>query len=275
MTFSFHVKRPYHIPALSIETDCPNIYKLYQLWEGAYLFPGVLEDSLKASISREGNSYCLTIENDVYRTEQPMELLQELYRDRLMIEEAYFPLHGGAVACGQSSGSRSAVVFAGATGKGKTTLTAYLAMRGYSYITDDIVFIRKKDCQVFSYPKPVHLRPGGHAALAAQGLSLPDMDYANTADPRYCYTPENVQEEPLPLRAVYFTAFGEQNRMEPLSSSDALERLLKSPVHQQKLSGAYLGFLIGLVQKVVCAELWYRDFSYVEEVLQGEVDCSE
>lgn len=71
-------------------------------------------------------------------------------------------LHAGAVAR-----DGAVVVIAGASGRGKSTLTAALVQRGFAYLTDEVVALDPATWTVLPYPKPLDL---GRAALELLGL---------------------------------------------------------------------------------------------------------
>lgn len=60
-----------------------------------------------------------------------------------------------------------AVVMAGPTESGKSTLAAGLALRGLAYLTDEVVEIDPVDLTVAPYPKPPSIDPGAWPVLEA------------------------------------------------------------------------------------------------------------
>jgi hypothetical protein len=69
-------------------------------------------------------------------------------------------LHG-AVA---TKGGR-AVVIAASANAGKTTTVAHLVARGWGYVTDESVRLSQQTAIVSGFPKPVSIKPGGHAQV--------------------------------------------------------------------------------------------------------------
>lgn len=84
------------------------------------------------------------------------ELVTAVNRKRLDDGASRLHLHAGLVAK-----DGAAVLVAGASGKGKTTLVTTLALRGWVYLTDEAVSIALGDPLARSFPKPVTLKQPG------------------------------------------------------------------------------------------------------------------
>jgi hypothetical protein len=74
-------------------------------------------------------------------------------------------LHAGAVERGGV-----VVAIAGDSGRGKSTLTARLVQRGWSYLTDEVVVLDAASLDVVSFPEPLDLDVSARALL---GLARP------------------------------------------------------------------------------------------------------
>ena len=85
----------------------------------------------------------------------------------------HFPVHAGCVARGGR-----AIVVAGASGMGKSTLVSQLATRGWMLLSDEIAPITRSPGHVDPYPLRVGLRPGPSQALASQD-DAPSVRTAN------------------------------------------------------------------------------------------------
>lgn len=84
------------------------------------------------------------------------ELVTVVNRKRLDAGVGRLHLHAGLVAR-----DGAAVLIAGASGKGKTTLVTTLALRRWVYLTDEAVSIGLGDPTARSFPKPVTLKHPG------------------------------------------------------------------------------------------------------------------
>ena len=78
-------------------------------------------------------------------------------------------LHAGAVARGDD-----VVVIAGASGRGKSTLTAALVRDGFDYLTDELVAIDPTELVARAYAKPIDLDQASHDLLEIEPI-VPDV----------------------------------------------------------------------------------------------------
>ncbi len=85
-------------------------------------------------------------ENHMYLTAEP--------------KEGLISLHGAAVAK-----NGRAVLMLAPTHSGKSTLAAFMYMRGYDLITDDEIYISSRDMRVLTADKDILLREGGARVL--------------------------------------------------------------------------------------------------------------
>lgn len=65
----------------------------------------------------------------------------------------FVPLHAGAVTRGGVT-----LLLPGPAGAGKTTLTTLMIMRGWSYMSDDLVPIDERSLRAHPFPKPLNVR---------------------------------------------------------------------------------------------------------------------
>lgn len=163
-------------------------------------------------------------------------------------------LHGSAV---QDADSGLALV--GASGMGKSTLSALMCRTGSALITDDVLVVQPVGDGMVC-------RSGGRESRLRAGAAYLVADRAHdvraTADGRTAYAPESVATDRLPLRAVaipYPTREVETVSAEWLTPRAALLELLRFPrimgwVEPLVLS-QHFSFLGRLVQSVPVARL--------------------
>lgn len=105
-------------------------------------------------------------------------------------------LHGGAVVIdGQG------VTFVGASGAGKTTLTARAVLDGADYLCDEVTAIDRV-AVLRAYPRPLGLRRVGAEAL---GIRIPDGPFASTYPMRV--SEHGSTGDRAALRAIFLVSF--------------------------------------------------------------------
>lgn len=101
----------------------------------------------------------------------PLQMIENLMYLTLIPQDGILGLHGAAVAKGNTS-----FLLLAETMAGKSTLTAFLCMCGFEYLTDDEIYISEESLLLQPVYKPLSLRPAAVAVLkAACGA---DADFA-------------------------------------------------------------------------------------------------
>ncbi|HEX4739376.1 MAG TPA: hypothetical protein VH331_17650 [Allosphingosinicella sp.] len=133
-------------------------------------------------------------------------------------------MHGAAVA--RDGG---AILIPGASGAGKSTLAAFLAARGYHYLSDDLIALRA-DGRVMPWPTPFSIKRGSWPVLRPLYPELDDLDEIHLLNRRIKFVPvgrDPWATPPQPVRAIVFPDYGQTKEpvVEPVAPLDALARL--------------------------------------------------
>jgi len=131
------------------------------------------------------------------------------------------------------------IAFVGDTGRGKSTLAASLAQRGFGLVTDDCLVVRERGRDFWVFPSYPGLRvlPETLLALFDGELKLPAVaHYTRKKRLGPVNSPLTFETEPKPLRKIYF--LGKPGAGEPLgeaqtflmsmSARDGLVELIRS-----------------------------------------------
>ena len=169
-------------------------------------------------------------------------------------------LHAASVGIGDS-----AVLIAGSTGSGKTSLAAWLVSRGFDFLSDEIAVAA--DGRVFTFPRPLltksrsdaviellKLHAGATATAAGPGaaLSIPGSR-PRTTTPGLLVFPRFEPAAPL--------------RLGPLSAGRALLRLMEANLNARNLPDHGLAVLRDMAAKVPALEIRFPGFDALENVL--------
>ena len=118
--------------------------------------PQMVEIAEVAMASAPGGGYRLHgrgHDQTFVRLDDALDVLPSLVNRLVAGAAAPLALHAGAVR----SPEGRVVVLAGASGTGKSTLTAALVRAGWDYVTDEAAGIRPGHLEVVGYPKPLAL----------------------------------------------------------------------------------------------------------------------
>jgi hypothetical protein len=141
-------------------------------------------------------------------------------------------LHASAVTLPEG-----VIAFLGDTGRGKSTLAASLAQRGFGLVTDDCLVVRERGRDFWGFPSYPGLRvlPDTLSALFNRELNLPQVaHYTQKMRLRPDHAPLAFEAQPKPLRKIYFLGepkTGEdQALITPVSTRDGLVQLIGAVV---------------------------------------------
>ena len=173
-------------------------------------------------------------------------------------------LHGGAVA-----GPDGAVLLPGASGAGKTTLTAWLIAHGWRYLTDELAFVATGLAVVHGLARPLHLKQLAIPAVRA----FADLDARADADDTL-ETPSSLLVQPSRLSGdtpagptridrLVFPRYqpGADDALTRLSPAEAGLRLMACLINARNLDGDGFPAATRLARQCPAYELRYGHFS--------------
>ncbi|MHC4197747.1 MAG: hypothetical protein ACYSRP_07535 [Planctomycetota bacterium] len=154
-----------------------------------------------------------------------------------------------------------AVAFCAHQGMGKSTMAAWLAVRGHALVSDDLTrFDIPVQGQLTIYPSAPRLKLW-RDALSALEWSSEELERDHFRFEKFYLPWTGVrQQQPLPLRAIYLLEWGEWN-ITRLSGGTALHRFVSAATHRGALLepmgqlGAYWHQCLELVSRVPVWEL--------------------
>lgn len=199
-----------------------------------------------------------------FTTPYPLQYIDEILHENAHYDDAILALHGAAVEW-----QEKAYLFLAATTTGKTTLASYLIAKGFGYVTEDCILIDCSTLSVHPCTAPVHLREGGLNVLKSLGCAPENLvEFDDTAQMRYAFTPEKCITETLPIGGIFFIErTEEENEVISLTANEKLYELMHSPITEYPVTGDYLRLLTRLSGKN-CRRIRYCDMAYVAEVIR-------
>jgi hypothetical protein len=187
----------------------------------------------------------------------------------LCYQRGFFLIHASAVRIGSE-----AVIFCGQAGRGKSTLAAQLAARGYALVGDDVCRLDLPSLgSAVVYPAPPRMKLWSDA-LGDLGWSTRQLAPDHLRDGKFHLSlPGASLAEPLTVRAVYLLAWGELGIRE-VHGTAAFHGFLSAAAYrtemleQMDLMGAYCLLCMDFLRLVPLAELTRpRDFTVTARTL--------
>lgn len=217
------------------------------------------QPELHWSIHRDGEPCELQLRDDAVIVQQQWEF------NRLLIERQPTVIHAAAVAR-----HGNAMLLAGRSHSGKTTLAAWLAAHhGYEYATDEASAI-DVDGAVMPYPRPLGLRPESPMARPTSGTAqrfMPDEVLVPVSD-----VGGVVARTAWPAQLIVFPHFQPESdvRVASVSQADALERLAHLTPGLVRHGGRVFSRLARLVVAARAIDVTYP---YVGAAAEAIVEC--
>jgi len=187
----------------------------------------------------------------------------------LCYQRGLFAIHASAVQVGYE-----AVLFCAHQGKGKSTMTAWLAAHGHSLLSDDLCCIKMpQGGRPAVYPSTQRFRLWSDA-LEALGWNSDQLERDHFRFDKFLLPWSGaVSEQPLPLRAIYLLEWGEDN-LQRLNGMNGLQQFVAAATYRGELlrqmgqSGSYWQSCLQLLQKVPLWALTRRkDLTMMDNVV--------
>ena len=187
------------------------------------------------------------------------------YRGDLVLHASGVAANGGVLA------------FAGPTGRGKSTLAASFARKGYRFLTDDGLILDRKGEQYLVRPNVPHFRLRDDSEAAIFGREAEGDDTGKRRIAASHALP--FQKTPAPLRAIYLLGDGAASAVEivELKPSAALSMLIAHSfmldVDDRPRVRGHFDRLAELACSVPCFTLDFpRDYGYLPETMAAILD---
>ena len=241
------------------ESICIGLTLKYGKYATIYTGEETPDNTIEAYTNENG--YTVKYKNEIYYVTSAIQAIIELIGKNRKYDESVYAMHGAAI---EKDGQ--AYLFLARTGTGKTTLTAYLTLNGFGYITDDCILVHKDNLNISPCSTPIQMREGGLKVLKSY---FPDFDEElKQVSDRYALFPNKCVETVLPIKKIFFIDRTDLNEIRELPSIDKNQLLLKSSLTGHKLSADILRF-VSKLSKVKCYELKYKDLDFVLGVINN------
>jgi len=190
----------------------------------------------------------------------------------LLKRRGLFGLHTSALSI-----DGKAVLFAGDSGAGKSTLMVTLVRKGFGYLGDDMVFLRKgpHGMRVLGFPDEIDLTDETIALFNELDhlMSLPKSEgwHKRQVRPEQLY-PGKMVSECKPGLLIFPKISGKASSvLKPMNSTEALLQLLSNIIRTDSASSQnHLDALTALVKESKCYRLETgRDFDALPELFRG------
>jgi len=163
----------------------------------------------------------------------------------------------------------------GRIASGKTTLSAWLATRGFDFLSDELIFVPTGSTTLHALTRPLNVKSPSRSVLrpyfdfdrqAAQLLSTPRGDLI----PVELLRPQNELSAPA-LHTIILPHYAPAAhfKLEPLSPARAAFTLIETVVNARNLPDQGMPELARLARAVPAQQLIYSDFAQIADRLEA------
>ena len=168
------------------------------------------------------------------------------------------------------------ILLPGSTGKGKSTLVAWLLRHGYDYLTDELVFIPDEEIlKGYGLSRPLTLKRAARPLLNDLfQVSTGTCGIKSTASvdlvPHEVFGKGNALSE-IPISTVIFPSFHTSALFElrRLSKAEAGLELMQCLINARNLPEHGFPNVINLTRSFPAYQMRYADFSTVESAIRS------
>ena len=180
-------------------------------------------------------------------------------------------LHTGAVAR-----DRRVLLIPGQSGAGKSTLTAWLCSRGFTYLTDELVFLPAAEPRTHSFTRPLHIKPGAREAVKAMlaGGDVFEDDHGMIVPHRAINPSFHPVESPPSVLLFPTYRMGASLMVERLSPARAGALLMACDVNGRNLADHGFGQLMAVARSAPAYRLVYGGFDGLEVTIAALLPAS-
>lgn len=166
------------------------------------------------------------------------------------------------------------LILPGASGAGKTTLTAWLLTKGFGYLTDELVFVPWQTNAIHTFPRPLNLKRPARAVLqnhldwAKYEADILSTGYADLVPPQLLTQTSPVAQAELGL--ILFPRYrpGATFELRPLSRAQTGLALMQNLINARNLPQHGFSEVAHLTAGPISAyQLTYANFEQIERHL--------
>jgi hypothetical protein len=189
---------------------------------------------------------------------------------------AYFSTGGLVMHAALVSWRGQGILLPGSTGKGKSTLAAWLLHYGYDYLTDELVFIADREVtNGYGLSRPLNFKKAARPLLSNVFQISSTSSGVMTSDPVDLIQHERFGSgtvlSHIPILAIIFPLFETEIAFDlhRISKAQACLELMQCLVNARNLPEHGFPNVVNLARLIPTFQMTYSNFSAVEQAVQN------
>lgn len=221
-------------------------------------------------ILHKNNEFIFQEENDAFFAER---LLGESSHDLADRVDGGLVLHAAGLAK-----NGHGMLLAGMSGKGKTTLTAYLFTQGLDLLSDEFIYLPSGTVEMQGLARPLNIKK------AAKNVLEQYIDFASMTDNMFTgmashlLPPDNIrpdyQVKPANCKLILFPNYQENGDVcfRALPKAEAAMELMRCLLNARNLTAHGFYAITSLVQSIPAYSLHYSSFDQIESHIMSLIE---
>lgn len=229
---------------LTFATDVPEVSGYLERTYSAMLVPSATESVGRVDLLRRGNGFVLKGKKEVDYA-APLErvfesIKQEVLLQFILARQDLMWIHAGAVQAGEK-----ALLFAGPSGNGKSTMVTALSERGWKFLSDDIAPIRMDANEVLPFPQTPRRRIHPRRELPLEAIGILDREAV-------LIEPERIQRRAVAIGAIIFPVYrgGASAELERVAAGEAAFKLIRDCTNFADHKAAAVGRAVEMARTI-------------------------
>lgn len=206
---------------LTLATDVPEVFGFLERAFSAMLVPSVTESVGRVDFLRRGDGFVLKGKKEVDYAAPPERVFEsikdEVLLNFILARQDLMWIHAGAVEAGEK-----ALLFAGPSGNGKSTMVTLLSERGWGFLSDDIAPIRMDANEVLPFPQTPRRRIHPRRELPPEAIGILDREAV-------IIDPGRIQRRAVAIGAIVFPVYrgGASAELKRVGAGEAAFKLIR------------------------------------------------
>ena len=229
---------------LTFATDVPEVSGYLERTYSAMLVRSATESVGRVDLLRRGNGFVLKGKKEVDYA-APLErvfesIKQEVLLQFILARQDLMWIHAGAVEAGGK-----ALLFAGPSGNGKSTMVTLLSERGWKFLSDDIAPIRMDANEVLPFPQTPRRRIHPRRELPPEAIGILDREAV-------LIDPERIQRRAVAIGAIVFPVYrgGVSAELERVAAGEAALKLIRDCTNFADHKAAAVGRAVEMARTI-------------------------
>lgn len=193
-------------------------------------------------------------------------LINEIIYDCIINNSNELAVHAAAFSIGDRG-----IIFPGKSGSGKSSIAAWLTVKGFTFLTDELVLLSREG-RMRPFTRPLSLKPAAFAALKTHAPCREEemlVGEKGSMIPHRCLNPHWSRTSPG-LATIIFPEFiaGHPATLTRLSSAQSCLKLMGCYVNARNIPGHGFSDLAHLARKAASFDLKFGGFDDILTTLQ-------